>query len=278
DHIFSCKAFHKTNGHNKIRDGLFEICKALVPLLLDSLDDAQVWKERTSTIPLAPRLRPGDVSIHFGETSTSPHAALLIDVTTIGMAQPATDTDVFKPVTEPVIQHHIASEDSKLRGKEYHNYFSPEQLMAKINSHQYQFLPFTVDGGGLLGPLASDFLFGSDTSRYPKHIYSTRLETSKLHSAGQAALERSLSHDRLGGLLPAADKGWIDKHGRTKWFTSNYQAMLPSQWAKQTLGLAIVRAHLAILRKAQNTISKIDQNQKRNEPSDPENYSPNLSS
>ncbi|MGH7954927.1 MAG: hypothetical protein ACREOZ_03110, partial [Gloeomargaritales cyanobacterium] len=101
-----------------------------------------------------------------------------------------------------------------------------------------QLLPFTVDGGGLVGPLGSDFLFGRDTLRYPKEVYSTRLEKSKLHKAGQSALERSLGHDRLSGLLPEADKGWIEKHGRSKWFTPHYQAMLPSQWAKQTLGLA----------------------------------------
>ncbi|MGH7955294.1 MAG: hypothetical protein ACREOZ_04970 [Gloeomargaritales cyanobacterium] len=289
DHMFSCKSFHKSDGHNKIRDGLFEVCKAVVPLI-ESIGDAQVWKERTSTIPLAPRMRPGDVSIHYGDTSDSPHAALLIDVTTLGHAPSSTDIVVFQPVTASVLQHHITSEDSKFRSKECrggHIYLSPEQVMEKINEHQYQFLPFTVDCGGLLGPLATDFLFGRDASRYPKHSYSARLETSKIHTAGQVALARSLGHDRLSGILPEADRSWIEKYGRTKWFTSGYQAMLPSQWAKQTLGLAIVRAHLAILQKAQKFVSKTSAESdfeccrysETNDPesfADPENVSPSL--
>ncbi|MGH7954926.1 MAG: hypothetical protein ACREOZ_03105 [Gloeomargaritales cyanobacterium] len=79
DHMFACKSFHKSDGHNKIRDGLFEVCKATIPFI-DSLSNAQVWRERTSILPQAPRMRPADVSIHHGESSDSPYEALLIDV------------------------------------------------------------------------------------------------------------------------------------------------------------------------------------------------------
>jgi hypothetical protein len=38
------------------------------------------------------------------------------------------------------------------------------------------------------------------------------------------------------GLLPKADNGWREAHGLHFWFTRDYSATLPSQWAQQVLG------------------------------------------
>ncbi|MGH7974168.1 MAG: hypothetical protein ACREBR_01485 [bacterium] len=155
DHCFSCTSIHKATSHNIIRDALSVVLKATMPYIDDVGDSsAEVCKEKTGLAPSASRIRPADVSVHYGDTKSNPYSALLIDVTTIGFSSSQQNVDVSQPVTSHVNQHHIAKETDKFRGGRGTDGISSEQIMATINNQNFQFVPFTVDPGGTIGPCA----------------------------------------------------------------------------------------------------------------------------
>ncbi|MGH7954534.1 MAG: hypothetical protein ACREOZ_01085, partial [Gloeomargaritales cyanobacterium] len=243
-HSFSCSEIHKTRAHDIVRDALYTIFKKIIPYV-PSIGNAVVCKEQPGYHRTATRLRPGDVSIHYGETRTNLFSALIVDVTSLGFTPESLHHDVSKPVTDTVIQHHVSKERDKFRGGRGYSggptFISGEDVMATLNQQDLQFVPFTWDAGGSLGPCAHDLLFGS------KEIATSKKCSPKLHLPGQEALRRTSGKDRLTGILRQADKGWIELHGRSKWFTPHYQTTLPSTFAKHTLGLAIARARLHLI-------------------------------
>ncbi|MGH7954982.1 MAG: hypothetical protein ACREOZ_03390, partial [Gloeomargaritales cyanobacterium] len=260
NHCFSCSSIHKTVAHNIIRDAISVILKAIVPYIEDVGDSAaELCREKTGLTPSASRLRPADVSVHYGDTKTNSFSALLIDVTTIGFAPSPHNTDVLQPTAFYVNQHHIAKETDKFRGGRGTEGISGEQVMATINNQNFQFVPFTVDPGGTIGPCGVHLLFGP-TKRYPKELASTRLNHTNIHAAGHEALCRTLGKDHLSGLLRKADRGWIAHHGPSKWFRPYYQTTMPSTWAKQYLGLAFTRARLQVLGQVKKRLRSFGRN------------------
>ncbi|MGH7954522.1 MAG: hypothetical protein ACREOZ_01025 [Gloeomargaritales cyanobacterium] len=243
-HSFSCSEIHKTHAHDIVRDALYTIFKEIIPFV-SSIGDAIVCKERRGYHRTATRLRPGDVSIQYGETKTNLYSALIVDVTSLGFVPESLHHDVLKPITETVIQHHVSKELDKFRGGRGYSggpsFISGEEVIASLNHQNYQFVPFTWDAGGTLGPCAHDLLFG------PKEITFPRKDCPRLHLPGKEAIRRTLGRERLTGIFHQADKGWIDLHGRSKWFRPHYQTMLPSSYAKHTLSLAIARARLHLI-------------------------------
>ncbi|MGH7974311.1 MAG: hypothetical protein ACREBR_02200, partial [bacterium] len=200
-HSFSCSEIHKTRAHNIVRDALHNIFKEITPYI-PSIGDAIVCKEQRGYHPTATRLRPGDVSIHYGDTKTNMYSALIIDVTTLGFAP--SHHDVTKSSTDTVTEHHIAKEQDKFRGGRGYSggssFVSGDDIMTSLNNLNYQFLPFTWDAGGTLGPRAHDLLFGI-YPRYSKKLATSRLDNSRLHPPCFEALRRTLGKERLTGIL-----------------------------------------------------------------------------
>jgi hypothetical protein len=102
-----------------------------------------------------------------------------------------------------VLKQHVAKEHLKLQGLA-HNNLSAIAKIHEINSLHKLLLPFTVDPHGLLGPLASEFLFGST------HPFANI--TRPLHHGGhepsRVALA-NLSHDHFQrNILARADHNW----------------------------------------------------------------------
>ncbi|MGH7955180.1 MAG: hypothetical protein ACREOZ_04390 [Gloeomargaritales cyanobacterium] len=164
-----------------------------------------------------------------------------------------------QPVTSHVNQHHIAKETDKFRGGRGTDGISSEQIMATINNQNFQFVPFTVDPGGTIGPCGTQLFFGP-TARYPKELASARLTNSSIHSAGFEALRRTLGKDSLSGILKKADRGWIANYGPSHWFRPHYQTTLPSTWAKHYLGLAFSRSRLHILSQVKKRLRSLARN------------------
>ncbi|MGH7973966.1 MAG: hypothetical protein ACREBR_00470, partial [bacterium] len=247
-HFFSCSQIHKTHAHNIVRDALYTIFKEITPYT-PTIGDAIVCKEKRGLHRTATRLRPGDVTLHYGDTKTNVYSALIVDVTTLGFTPLSTYLDVSPSIADSVIKHHVVKENDKFKGGRGYTggstFVSGADVIESLNHQNFQFVPFTWDAGGTLGPCAHDLLFGSSPS-YSKELKSSRLDNSKLHQHGHEALRRTLGKERLTGVLRQADQGWMELNGR-KWFKPHYQTTLPSSYAKHTLALAIARARLHLI-------------------------------
>ncbi|MGH7955313.1 MAG: reverse transcriptase domain-containing protein, partial [Gloeomargaritales cyanobacterium] len=136
-HYFSCAEIHKTHAHDLVRDAIRTIFKEITPYV-PSIGDAIICKEKRGYHRTATRLRPGDVSIHYGESKTNTYSALLVDVTTLGFSSPP-HHDVSQPVTNIVTQHHVAKENEKFRGGRGYaggsTFISGEDVISSLN-HQ----------------------------------------------------------------------------------------------------------------------------------------------
>ena len=126
-------------------------------------------------------------------------------------------------------KHHQAFEIFKIKN---HENATGDQLAQEAIAHRYRLLPFTIDHQGMIGPIASEFLFNTTTITFKTTAldYCTRnlsIPTSRL-------IKLAFHEDRQKNILKIANGNWRKKYG-TKWFTNNYQAQTPGQWAKQML-------------------------------------------
>jgi hypothetical protein len=225
DHAFKCTHCSKTLFHNRTRDTLAYVLSHIVPHSSLAYTSNDVAREPTNLLPRYPNLRPADVAIKLANQQ---HTHLLIDVTCISM--PTQKQRDPNPLT--VTLHHERHENSKFRRP---NDKQPQQILQNILDRQFLLLPFTVDPGGCLGPMATSF-FWRKHPRYPSLLrpssYATRPKQHLNLPQAELLCKQTLDNSPQA-ILSSADQGWKDAHGDA-YFTNNHKT--PSIWATQTLG------------------------------------------
>ena len=100
-------------------------------------------------------------------------------------------------------------------------------ILQEILEKRFALLPFTIDPGGQIGPLAATFLW-PNAKRPNTTIYSTNRSTNNLsHPLAKQLCQTSITAYSNIGLLRKADLGWKKEH--SQWFTRSYTVTLPSQ-------------------------------------------------
>jgi hypothetical protein len=181
DHFFSCKSLSKTSIHNRMRDSLYYITSHLSPLANITNTATDVSLEPTGLLPTFPTIRPADISLHIVPGSLhSPTSKLLIDVTILPMPHVVTTNDSY---LTSVIGLHEKHENSKFTGKHgrYNSTALREPILQEILLKRYTLLPFTIDPGGQIGPLAATFLW--------PHLHQP---TTTIHSTNRSTTNLSL--------------------------------------------------------------------------------------
>ena len=231
DHFYSCTACSKTPFHDRMRDTIFHGLRHVLPFTPFASSSQDIALETTGLVPSRPTLRPADVAIRL-PTGSSPFPAdlLLLDVTCTPCLSSSAISDDINPLN-PFIRLHEEVENRKFKGR-----YGPS-IVDELLAQHASFLPFTFDPGGLLGPFASDFLFG--TSNLPSGSLplrpTARSSTGLSNPAAVAASARATDSHRPRNLLRIADIGWHKAYPDTP-FTPYYSATLPSHWFRQILG------------------------------------------
>jgi len=250
DHLFTCPKASKTDLHNRIRDSLYLICQNITPLV-SSASSKDTHLELPHIFTSAPNKRPGDVVLcHPIHNTDHIHSKTLIDVTVIPPCKSPLNASSFPEIIQHMSKHHQAFEMKKFKIKNHEN-ATGDQLAQEAVVHRYRFLPFTIDHQGMIGPIASEFLLNTATTMFKTTSldYATRnlsIPTSRL-------IKLAFHKDRQKNILKIANANWRKSYG-TKWFTNNYQAQTPGQWAKQMLGTTFSLHSAKHIIRALNTI------------------------
>jgi len=253
DHFFTCQKLSKTHLHNRIRDSLYYlICQQITPLI-SSASSKDVHLEMPHLLTSAPRKRPGDVVIcHPIHGNESPHTRTLIDVTIIPPCKEIPDNATFPDIIKTMSTHHQQHELKKFKMTS-HGSTLANTMAQEITTNRYRLLPFTVDHQGMLGPVASDFLFSELTTMFKTTLseYDTRITSPPINRMVSMAFHKK----RQRNVLKLATKNWIKQYG-TKWFTNTHQAQNPAQWAKQVLGTTFSLHSARHILQAINTVNR----------------------
>ena len=229
DHAYSCRNVSKHSAHNRIRDSLFAVLQQTLPFTQLARSDCDIAREPTGLLPQQPNTRPADVAVRLAEQD---HSHLCLDVTCISMATKVPSD----PPALAVDRHHERHENAKFRRNGSVD-AARLQLQAMLR-RKLLFVPFTVDPGGRIGPLAQQLLYPRNKSYPQPEPSSTRTSTAlSLQEARQLCQDTLKSSPTA--ILAKADQGWRDLHGETPFHPN---AALPSQWAHQTLALNITIA------------------------------------
>jgi len=111
---------------------------------------------------LSPQMRPGDAVVrHPINTNVEPHRATLIDdVTIIPPYEEQKSSLSFQNIISTMSQHHKKHEYKKFKLKDNKSTsVTADQLAQESVRKQYRHLPFTIDHHGMIGPIATEFLF-----------------------------------------------------------------------------------------------------------------------
>jgi len=232
DHLYSCT--NKIDLHNRVRDAICVICKNMMPIVSD-VGKENIILEQAHIFDQAPQMRPGDVVIqHPLNSHSEPHGATLIDITVIPPYKDESSSLSFLDIAKTSDTHHMKHEYKKFKLKDHiHSGTTADMLAQEALTKKYRMLPFTIDHNGMLGPIANEFLFRSKKDSTPdKCAYSNAQTTIPIKKLITSAFHKH----RHKNILTKADKCWKDLY-EDKWYTNTYQAKLPSQWAKQVLGM-----------------------------------------
>ena len=133
-------------------------------------------------------------------------------------------------------------------------------MAQEATTNRYRLLPFTVDHQGMVGPVASDFLFSELTTMFKTTLleYDTRISSPPINRMVSLAFHKK----RQRNILKLATRNWIRQYG-TKWFTNTYQAQNPAQWAKQVLGTTFSLHSARHILQAINTVTRPTNNSQK---------------
>jgi len=259
DHFFTCPKASKTHLHNRIRDSLYLICQQISPLI-SSASSKDVHLEMPHLFTSAPRKRPGDVVMcHPIHGNDSHHSKTLIDVTIIPPCKDISDDSTFPEIIQCMSKHHQNHELKKFK-MTTHGSTLANTMAQEATTNRYRLLPFTVDHQGMVGPVASDFLFSELTTMFKTTLleYDTRISSPPINRMVSLAFHKK----RQRNILKLATRNWIRQYG-TKWFTNTYQAQNPAQWAKQVLGTTFSLHSARHILQAINTVTRPTNNSQK---------------
>jgi len=234
DHFFTCQKTSKKDLHDRIRNSLYAICKHTFPIISSSTHEDTLLEE-PFLFDLAPQMRPGDVVVrHPIATNVEPHRATLIDVTIIPPYEEHKTSLSFQNIISTMSQHHKKHEYKKFKLKDNKSTsVTADQLAQESVRKQYRHLPFTIDHHGMIGPIATEFLFKLKNPMF--HTTDTSHSNAQTSIPIQRLISTSLHPKRHKHILEKADSNWKSEYGN-KWYTNTHHAQTPSQWAKQVLG------------------------------------------
>ena len=247
DHFFSCRRFSKAAAHNKIRDGLFLCVSQLGPIAEFIHTHSDVLLEPHHLLAQHPTSRPADVGLFlhpsYPSCTGAPFRFAALDVT-ITPSLPSTThlADTYN-YAESARRLHLDSERHKFNGRDVRSHGSlvtGQFLIDECNRHDILLLPLSFDPLGGIGPIATSFFYDTFGPGPPP-------APTFRHDSARLAHAHATGPHRLSGLFPFADKHWHILHPGA-WFTSTYHCMLPSQWARQILGLHLHSAFSQHLR------------------------------
>jgi hypothetical protein len=167
----------------------------------------------------------------------SPYLAL--DVT---IPSPPSSPEGASITAVTAITQHLSAERHKLRCGSYSQ--NRPQILQDLVTTGIQLLPFSLDHLGGIGPLGQRFL-GLLPDPPPPPAFPPSFHQDPAASSLFTRVSGPLG---ATALLPRADSVWRARHG-TQYFGTSYHSTLPSQWARQTLGLNATLALSAHLRR-----------------------------
>ena len=237
DHFFAHRCSNKILLHNRIRDTIFDIIRVLGPMSGLCASDRHVFWEPSGLLTNFPTLRPADVGVALlPEALTNPSSHLLIDITAVGSPDVSPrDSPLFS-----LSRHHQQAECLKFAGHS-RNEMTPGQLAQAILDQKYSLLPATFDPGGSIGPALAGFLWPASHRPCTFPPLNSPSPPRPSNPPGRTLRDDCYSSVASFGLLCRADIAWRKEHGDLP-FTRFINALLPSHWAAQTLGLNLVLA------------------------------------
>jgi len=238
DHVFSCREYHKGYFHNRVRDALYTVCVYTAPHAGLTATYKDIALEPRGLLPRYPQARPGDIALRLQPGAVpKPVNILPLDVRSTAMPL-ATSNDSN---ISPVVRLHESMENSKLKGKSSRQGHDAQDYISHLLANKMALIPITVDPGGLLGPLASAFLWDK-THRPPTALppsinrHKTGLSTPASKQAEELASSISNIH-----LLAKANAGFRKNHPGQP-FCEVPGADTPLTWAHQILGINLLLA------------------------------------
>ena len=199
DHAFCCKTNVKTTMHNEIRDGIFNLFKRILPTAKLISTATAVEKELEQLLPLAPSLRPFDVSVKLDhllgdQVWRTPLNRIGFDVYVISSnASSSTKSQTNQKKLSKIRLRDGEKEKFYRKGhteKGTNITLSGDEVVGEVLKTNSALIPVTVMEFGQFGSLFERFLFGKEAMKIPnfKTKPEKRKSSSRLGTLNQTAI------------------------------------------------------------------------------------------